>query len=282
MKIFNSIKLLQKKIIEKKYQKKSIGFVPTMGALHAGHLSLIQKARRENDIAVLSIFVNPTQFGKGEDLSSYPRQEKKDILLAKKEKVDILFLPTEKMMYPFGYLTYVQVGEMGDILCGASRPDHFQGVTTIVTKLLNIVTPNRLYLGQKDAQQALIIQKMINDLNLNVNVKICPTVREADGLALSSRNSYLTQQQREEAPVLLKSLKKAKQAVLSGTNNATKIKQMIQTTITDNSSGIIDYVECVDAETLRSLKMIQGKVLIALAVKFGKTRLIDNIIFKTV
>ena len=280
MRIIKSIPSLRLSINNIKTQNRSIGFVPTMGALHKGHLSLIRKSRRENAITVVSIFVNRKQFGPREDFSSYPRSEKSDILLAKKEKVDIIFYPSEKEMYPTGFLTNIGVDRVTDILCGSTRPGHFQGVTTVVGKLLNIVTPNVLYLGQKDAQQAAVITRMITDLNIPVSVKVCPIVREADGLALSSRNRYLTSRQHNEASVIYQSLKQAKKKILTGERSTIKIINLIRKQIKKHSSCAIDYIACVDADSLIPLKRVKGKIMIALAVKFGRTRLIDNIIFR--
>ena len=257
---------------------KTVGFVPTMGALHDGHRSLLRRCRRENDIVVLSIFVNPKQFAPMEDFAKYPRRERADKMLAKKEKVDILFMPSGKEMYPEGYLTYIEVERMTQGLCGRSRPGHFRGVTTVVGKLLNIVMPDVLYLGQKDVQQAAVLTRMTRDLNFPVTVKICPTVREADGLAMSSRNQYLSVSQRKEAAVLYRSLREARQSVAAGNRLASAIISRIRSRIARESSGRIDYIECVDADTLMPLKRIQGKAIVALAVWFGKTRLIDNII----
>jgi len=277
MQIINNISAVRSKITALKKKNKSIGFVPTMGALHEGHLSLLRKAKKECDIVVLSIYVNPAQFGPREDFKAYPRDKKKDCLLAKKEKVDIIFYPSDKMMYPRRYLTYINVNEITSILCGKSRPTHFRGVTTIVGKLLNIAGPDVIYLGQKDAQQCIVIQKMIDDLNFPVKVRICPTVREKDGLALSSRNKYLSAKQRKEAVVLYQSLLLAKQHIRRGTKNIATIKNMMRKKI-KKTSGKIDYIECVDAKTLEPIKTIKGKILIACAVKFGPARLIDNII----
>jgi len=280
MRIIKSIRSLRLSIKKIKTQNRSIGFVPTMGALHEGHLSLIRKSRRENAITIVSIFVNRKQFGPREDFSSYPRQEKNDILLAKKEKVDIIFYPSEKEMYPAGFLTSIGVDRITDILCGSSRPRHFQGMTTVVDKLINIVTPDVLYLGQKDAQQAVVLKRMVIDLNVPISVKVCPTVREADGLAMSSRNHYLTLCQREEATILYQSLKRAKKKVLTGERSATTIINFIRKQIKKHSSCAIDYIACVDADSLIPLKHVKGKVMIALAVNFGRTRLIDNMIFR--
>ena len=279
MRIFNSIHSLRGAIKILKSRKKRIGFVPTMGALHRGHGSLFLRSRRENDITVVSIFVNPKQFGPREDFDAYPRPEKSDILLAKKEMVDIIFYPSENEMYRTGFLTSVQVDTISQILCGKSRPGHFRGVTTVVNKLLNIVAPDVLYLGQKDTQQAVLIKRMIADLNIPVTVRICPIVRERDGLALSSRNCYLSARQRLEAPILYRALQNAKQKALEGEHRSLHLGRFIRSTIARQSSGKIDYIACVDADTLAPLRRLRGKIMIALAVKFGKTRLIDNIVF---
>ena len=278
MRIIKKIDLLRRAIAQRKRQNQTIGFVPTMGALHEGHLSLVRHARRENDVVVISIFVNPKQFEPNEDFETYPRPAKKDILLAKEEKVDIIFYPSDNEMYPTGFLTNIHVDEITGVLCGRSRPGHFAGVTTVVGKLLNAVRPDVLYLGQKDAQQAVVLKRMVADLNFPVAVKVCPIIREPDGLAMSSRNQYLTPGQRKTATVLFQALKMAKKKIRTGERSAARITRGIRTLIQDQSSGKIDYIACVDAETLTPLKHLQGKVLIALAVKFGRTRLIDNII----
>lgn len=280
MNTVKSISSLKKNIRNFKARNLSIGFVPTMGALHEGHLSLLRKARRENDILILSIFVNPTQFGPHEDFEKYPREEKKDKLLAQKEKVDIIFYPSKETMYPTSFLTNVTVTQITEVLCGIKRKGHFQGVTTVVCKLLNLVEPDILYLGQKDYQQAIVITKMVEDLNINAQIKICPTVREKDGLALSSRNTYLTETQRAEAPILYRSLKEAKKLSEQGELNPSEAIRLISQNIEKNGHGKIEYIECVDAKTLTPIKSFKKDAVIALAVKFGKTRLIDNIIIK--
>ena len=280
MRIVKSVQSLRSSIKKYKDQNKTIGFVPTMGALHEGHLALIRKSRRENDIVIISVFVNPKQFGPKEDFNSYPRPEKKDILLAKNEKVDIIFYPSEKEMYPTGFLTSINVEGITDVLCGASRPGHFQGVTTVIGKLINIVTPDVMYLGQKDAQQTIVLKRMTADLNFPVTVKICPTVREADGLAMSSRNRHLTARQRETATVLYKSLKNAKKRILAGERSSARIIRSMRAEIEKNSPGKIDYIACVNEDSLTPIKQLKGKVTITLAVKFGRTRLIDNTIFR--
>ncbi len=277
MKIIKSISSLKKEITKNKTKNRRIGFVPTMGALHEGHLSLIRKCRRENDICIISIFVNPIQFGPSEDLAQYPRDKKKDKLLAQKEKVDIIFYPSKETIYPRRFLTNVEVTEISDILCGKKRKGHFRGVTTIVAKLLNLVEPETLYLGQKDFQQTVIIQQMVKDLNFNVKIKIGPTVREKDGLALSSRNAYLNIQQRREAGVLYRTLKEAKKRAESGKYTPQKIINFTSQTIRQESKAKIEYIECVDAVNLKKINNFYNKTILALAAKFGKTRLIDNI-----
>ena len=278
MLIATTITAVQKFLKSAKQKNKTIGFVPTMGALHEGHLSLLQRAKKENDICILSIFVNPTQFGPNEDFAKYPRDKKKDVLLAKKENVDIIFYPSEKMMYPSEYLTFVDVGNLADVLCGRTRPGHFKGVATIVTKLLNIVRPNKMYLGQKDAQQGVILKRLGKDLNFSTNVIVCPTVREPDGLALSSRNKYLSALERKDATVLYSSLCLAKNEIRRGLRDATKARYLIEQNILTLSKGEIDYVACVNADSLEALTEIKGNVLLAVAARWGKTRLIDNII----
>ncbi len=278
MRVVTTIKALRFLISRVRSGGKRIGFVPTMGYFHDGHLSLVRQSKKENDLTVVSIFVNPKQFGPKEDLKNYPRNRKNDEKLAKKENVDIIFYPSVDDMYPMGYLTSVEVEALSNRLCGASRLGHFKGVTTVVAKLINIVAPDVMYLGQKDAQQALIIRKMVDDLNFPVKVKVMPTVRERDGLAMSSRNSYLTHQERREAVVLYRSLCEARQRIRAGERDAAKIIQLVRRAIGGSSKSVIDYVECVDANNLNTVGKISGEVLIAVAVFFGKARLIDNVI----
>ena len=277
MRILTSPKTLHQISTQLRAKKKRIGFVPTMGALHEGHASLLRRARRENDIVILSIFVNPLQFTPGEDLTRYPRPRKADQRLARRIGVDFLFCPSAREMYPPNFLTSIHTKRLDRYLCGRKRPGHFEGVTTVVAKLLNVVCPDVLYLGQKDAQQAIILRKMIADLNYFVTIKICPTVREKDGLALSSRNAYLSTDQRKKAPVLYQSLKYARGLVRGREQNASKIKQLMRTRIRRNG-GKIDYIEIVDVASLEPVSRLKGKILIALAVYFGKARLIDNMI----
>lgn len=281
MKIINDITLMHEYTAKLKKRGFSVGFVPTMGALHEGHMSLVDKASSENTKLIVSIFVNPIQFGPGEDYEKYPRPLKKDLKLLKdSKKVDCVFAPDNSMMYPQGAATYVTVeNQMAQSLCGASRPGHFKGVTTIVAELLNIVKPDRIYLGQKDAQQAAILAKMIKDMHYNVEAVICPIVREKDGLAKSSRNAYLTPEQRDTAPVLYKSLQMAESMVELGERSAEIIKKEIRRKIKE--AGVeIDYIEAVDAFTLEPVVNISDSVLIAAAIFVGKTRLIDNTIIK--
>lgn len=277
MKIVETIKELKDIIKSNKKAGKTVGFVPTMGYLHQGHLSLIQTAKRDNDYVVVSIFVNPTQFGVGEDLESYPRDLDRDARLSETAGADIIFHPSVKEMYPEGYLTYVEVEKITSILCGASRPTHFKGVTTVVNKLFNIVEPDKAYFGQKDAQQIAVIQKMVKDLNMNIEIIPCPIVREEDGLAMSSRNTYLTIEQRKAALILSKSLYAAREMIKGGCKDAAELKKFMVASINSEPLAAIDYVEIVDAITLDNITALKGSILIALAVKFGKTRLIDNI-----
>ena len=278
MRIYNHIFALRKALARERFPKKTIGFVPTMGALHEGHLTLLRKCKKENDLSILSIFVNPAQFAPNEDFRRYPRNKKKDVLLANKEKVDIMFSPSVDEMYSRRYLTYVKVNRLSEFLCGKSRPGHFAGVATIVAKLLNIVEPDVLYLGQKDAQQCRVLEQMIQDLNFPVKVKIIPTVRETDGLAMSSRNQSLSLRERKEAAALYSILQEAKKKILQGEHQGQNITHFMQKMIFQKTSATIDYAACVDAFSLEPLKVIQGKVLLALAVRFRKTRLIDNIL----
>lgn len=256
--------------------KRRIGFVPTMGALHAGHFRLIKQARKENDIVVVSIFVNPAQFAPGEDLKQYPRCFKKDVSSCRKLGVDFVFMPDKKDMYPQGYSTFVNVDVLSDVLCGASRPGHFRGVATIVAKLLNIIQPDTLYLGQKDAQQAIIISRMVKDLNFPVKVKVLPTVRQDDGLALSSRNAFLTKKEISGAVVLSKSLQLAETLISNGQRNSGRIICRMKQLIERNRQVKIDYIAIVEPQRLTKIKKVEPGSLITLAVKIGKARLIDN------
>ena len=255
-----------------------MGFVPTMGYLHEGHLSLVRKARAENPALVVSIFVNPTQFGPQEDFRSYPRDTKRDLALLEKEAIDVVFIPSAEEMYPPYFNSWVEVGKVTERLEGASRPGHFRGVTTVCAKLFNIVQPTRAYFGQKDAQQALVIKKMITDLNLNLEIVILPTVRESDGLAMSSRNTYLNPNERKAALVLYHALTLAQRLGKQGEKDAESIRQKMRELIQKEPLATIDYVSIAHAETLDELDTVKPPALVSLAVKIGKTRLIDNIL----
>jgi pantoate--beta-alanine ligase len=278
MEIIREISALRETIKNTRRSGKTIGFVPTMGFLHEGHLSLVRRAKGENDLVVVSIFVNPLQFGVNEDFEEYPRDLEKDASLSAQNGCDLIFYPTVKEMYPQGYATFVDVERLTEPLCGASRPGHFRGVTTVVTKLFNIVTPDRSYFGQKDVQQAIVVKRMAADLNMDLDVIIMPTIRENDGLAMSSRNAYLTPGERSSAPILYYSLKQAQEQISSGETSASSVREKIIKTIEKEPLALVDYVSIVDAQELKEITTIKGSVLIALAVRFGKTRLIDNII----
>ncbi len=255
----------------------SVGFVPTMGYLHEGHLSLVKQARAENKTTVVSIFVNPTQFGPTEDYATYPRDPEHDLALLEKEKTDIAFIPSTDEMYPKGFNSWVEVKGITDRLEGACRPGHFKGVTTVVAKLFYIVEPTRAYFGQKDAQQALVIKKMVADLNMNLEIVVLPTVREKDGLAMSSRNTYLNPEERRAATILFKALLLARERWHQGETNAKSLRQEMISLIEKEPLAKIDYVSIADTETLEELSIIDRPALASLAVRIGKTRLIDNI-----
>jgi len=278
MKTINTIEEIREVVKSAKEQKKSVGFVPTMGFLHKGHLSLIKKAKEENDLVIVSIFVNPTQFGPGEDFESYPRNIDEDRRLSQSAGADIIFHPSVEEIYSNGFNTFVEVEpDITKKLCGASRPGHFKGVTTIVSKLFNIVSPHKAYFGQKDAQQIAVIEQMVRDLNFDIKIVPCPIVREEDGLALSSRNTYLTAEERKAALILSKSLFLSEKMIKDGEKVTSKIKDFIISNIESEKLAIIDYVEIVDAKSLNNIEELKGDILIALAVKFGRARLIDNI-----
>jgi pantoate--beta-alanine ligase len=256
-----------------------VGLVPTMGYLHEGHLSLVREAKKECESVVVTIYVNPTQFGPNEDLESYPRDLERDTNLLRSEGVDLLWIPTSEIMYPPGYQTWIEVTELTGFLEGQQRPGHFKGVTTIVTKLFNAIHPQKAFFGQKDAQQAIVIQRMIKDLNYNLEIKICPIIREPDGLALSSRNVYLNPAERQAATILNKSLNMAKQAYKNGERSSQKIIGLIENIINKEPLAKIQYVSCANLQTLEEVEGdITKPVLISMAVFFQKTRLIDNIV----
>ncbi len=280
MKIIRKINEMQKHASSLKRQGLSIGFVPTMGYLHEGHISLMRQAKTDNDICAISIFVNPLQFSPREDFKSYPRDIKRDLKLARNAGVDIVFFPDAKEMYDADFLSEVYVSKMSGILCGLSRPEHFKGVTTVVSKLFNIVSPDRAYFGQKDFQQARIIEKMVEDLNFPIRIRVMPIIREPDGLAMSSRNVYLSGRQRLEALILNRALSEGARLIRDGIRQSGRIISTIKNLISTVKSAKIDYVEIVDADTLKRKKLLDGKTVILLAVKFGKVRLIDNKIIK--
>ena len=277
MKIIKKITEMQKIANDLRKQSKSIGFVPTMGYLHEGHLSLMRCARKENDVVVISIFVNPTQFAPGEDYERYPRDEEGDIRKAKEVGVDIVFIPDVKDMYSDDHSTYVEEKVLSAGLCGAKRPGHFKGVTTIVAKLFNIVKPHRAYFGKKDYQQLRVIERMVRDLNFDIEIIGCPIVREPDGLAMSSRNVYLSQEERKSALCLYKSLLLAQNMIKNGERNPEIIKKAMEEFILKHPHvKKIDYIEIVDKYTLKPVDKLRGNELIALAVFVGPARLIDN------
>ncbi len=258
---------------------KTTGFVPTMGALHEGHMSLVKRAKQENDITVVSIFVNPIQFGPSEDFNRYPRDIEGDAKKLQIEGVDIIFMPELASMYPNGFSTYVEVEKISERLCGAFRPGHFRGVATVVTKLLNIIKPTRAYFGQKDFQQTIIVKQLVKDLGMDVNIVVCPTIRERDGLAKSSRNVYLDKKQREASTVIYKCLAEASGLIKSGIINAGHIKRVMHDILLKEPSvSEIDYAGVYDPAALDELSEIKGDALLAVAVKIGDTRLIDNML----
>lgn len=257
---------------------KKIGLVPTMGALHIGHISLIETAVKECNFVVVSIFVNPTQFGPGEDFEKYPRPLEADLEICKRAGVDVVFAPTTEQMYPRENLTWVNVEKLTEQLCGRFRPGHFRGVATVCAKLFNIVEPDVAFFGQKDGQQAIVIKRMVADLNMSLEIVVCPTVRQPDGLAVSSRNQYLTDAQKKEATYIYKSLQKAQQMIDAGITDCDAIISQMRTILNQAPSIKIEYVSIVDADAVQSINRITGKVLIAVAVKIGSTRLIDNIL----
>ena len=281
MKVISNSDSMQKLMLQTKLLKKTIGFVPTMGALHEGHLSLMKKARKENDIVVVSIFVNPTQFGPKEDLKKYPRPWKQDKKLCEDLNIDYIFKPDAKRFYETPYLTSVKVEKITNILCGKSRPNHFRGVTTVVTKLFNIVQPDKAYFGQKDYQQSQVIRTMVRNLNMPVRIKVMPIIREKDGLALSSRNQYLSEEERSRALNLYSTLLYGKKLYSEGLTNPKNLHlrmyRFLQRSINKRKDKI-DYLEIRNAQTLGIAKEHHTKIVIALAVFIGKTRLIDNIL----
>jgi pantoate--beta-alanine ligase len=273
---------MQKEAERLRLAGKRIALVPTMGALHGGHTALIREARTRGDVVIVTLFVNPAQFGRGEDFSRYPRDIGRDLRLAAEAGGDILFAPETDVMYPPEHRTFVSVEHLSEMLEGASRPGHFRGVATVVTKLLNITRPHVAVFGQKDAQQVVVLQRMVQDLNLGVEIVVHPTVREADGLAMSSRNAYLSPAERREAPVLYRSLRKAEELMRAGERSARAVSAAVTAEIQAGSSAAIDYVSVADAGTLEPLSTLTPgtSVLVSLAARFGTTRLIDNILIR--
>ena len=262
-------------------ESKTIGLVPTMGFLHEGHLSLMRRARTENDLAIASIFVNPTQFGPNEDYEEYPRDLQSDSEMAAQVGVDVVFAPTAEDMYPGGYATFVDVEGITEKMCGAARPGHFRGVTTVVAKLFNLVQPHRAYFGQKDAQQTVVIKRMAADLNFGIEIVVMPIIREDDGIAMSSRNKYLNQEERQAGLTLSKSLRMAESMVKSGQRDATEIYREMKNMLQAEPLAKIDYISIVDGDTLADVDVVKDGTLIAVAAFIGKTRLIDNVILDT-
>ncbi|MBW8001907.1 MAG: pantoate--beta-alanine ligase [Planctomycetes bacterium] len=278
MELAKTIKYVRELVKAARSDGKKIGFVPTMGALHIGHVSLIDRAVNECDFVVVSIYVNPTQFGLSEDFEKYPRTLDADLKICEKAGTDVVFAPADNEMYEYENITWDDTEKLTEPLCGQSRPGHFKGVTTICAKLFNIVTPDIAYFGQKDAQQSVVIKKMVDDLDMPLQITTCPTLREPDGLALSSRNKYLDSQQRKDAALIYESLQIAAEAIAHGTKEPQTIIDQMRTTLSRIKNADIEYVSVVNADNLRYLDKIAGKALIALAVKIGDTRLIDNIL----
>jgi len=269
---------MRRVVVDARAKGKTVGFVPTMGYLHEGHLSLIRRAKEECDSVVVSIFVNPTQFGPREDLSKYPRDLQRDLGLIEPLGVEVVWAPSADAMYPQDFQTWVEVERLTGPLEGAMRPGHFRGVTTVVAKLFNAVQPQRAYFGQKDAQQAAVIRQMARDLNYPVEIVVCPTVREPDGLAMSSRNKYLEGDDRKAALVLSHALGAAKEAYDAGERDAETLRRIMRETIASEPRAQMQYVSCADYDTLQELDRVEGKTLLSMAILIGKTRLIDNFV----
>ncbi|HUW17966.1 MAG TPA: pantoate--beta-alanine ligase [Sedimentisphaerales bacterium] len=278
MEVARTIESVRRLVRGARREGKKIGFVPTMGALHIGHISLIEAASKQCDFVVVSIFVNPTQFGPGEDFEKYPRPFEADVEICRKTGVDVVFAPTPEELYGLENVTWVQVEKLTEPLCGRFRPGHFRGVTTVCAKLFNIVMPDIVYLGQKDAQQAVVIRRMVADLNMPLEIVICPTVRESDGLAVSSRNKYLSDRQRRDTGAIYKSLQRCREMTDCGVRDTAEIISEMRKILQQVPSIKIEYISLVDADSLRSLDEIKGRVLAAVAVRIGSTRLIDNIL----
>ena len=278
MEVVETIEAVREEVSAARKKGRKIGLVPTMGAFHRGHISLIERAVKDCDFVVVSIFVNPTQFGPGEDFEKYPRSFDADLQMCREAGIDLVFAPGTEQMYQTENLTWVNVEKLTEQLCGRFRPGHFRGVTTVCAKLFNIVQPDIAFFGQKDAQQAIVIKRMVADLNMPLKFVICPTVRDSDGLALSSRNQYLTQQQRKDAALIYKSLQKCREMIDAGVTNTKEVITQMREVLNQAPSINVEYVSIVDAETLQGLDHVTGKILAAVAVKIGPARLIDNIL----
>lgn len=274
--LVRTVSELKKALSQARREGKRIGFFPTLGALHEGHFSLMRSAHKETDFLVISIFVNPTQFRPSEDFAEYPRDLEGDLKKAEEIGVDLVFAPSTNEMYPEGFATYVVQERLTERMCGLSRPGFFRGVTTVVAKLFNLVGPCVAYFGQKDYQQSVVVKQMVRDLNMEVEIRVLPTVREADGLAMSSRNKYLSPTERQEALCLYEALKEAEALMVAGERKSERIIEKMKETVARAPSAKIDYIVLVDPENLEDIETIKGKVLVALAVWIGKTRLIDN------
>ena len=280
MVVFEKNEQIRSFITERRKFGHSIGFVPTMGYLHEGHLALVREAKRTCQTVVVSIFVNPTQFGPHEDFDRYPRDVERDLRMLQDEGADAVFMPPTSEIYPQGYVTYVRLKGLTDCLCGRSRPGHFDGVATVVTKLFNIVCPDKAFFGQKDGQQVLVIRKMVEDLNMEPEIVTVPTVREPDGVAMSSRNVYLSKEERKAAPVLYRGLMAAEVAFKNGERNPQKLCKIVTDMIAGEPLARVDYVEIRSIPNLEPIEMIDGPALLAVAVYFAKVRLIDNVILQ--
>ena len=280
MKVFETVAGIREFVAEARRQGKRIGFVPTMGALHDGHLTLMREAQKDCDVVIASIFVNPTQFGPNEDYAAYPRTWQQDLALCESVGVAAVLHPSREEMYPEGWGTWVEADSLTNVLCGRSRPGHFRGVTTIVTKLFNIVQPDRAYFGQKDAQQVVVLMKMVRDLNMPVEIVVVPIVRDADGLAKSSRNTYLSPEEKNAALVLQQALRKAEALAGQGETSVSALRQIAVDTIASEKLANIDYVEIYSFPGLQVIDELNQRALLAVAVKFGATRLIDNTILE--
>ncbi|MBP6492421.1 MAG: pantoate--beta-alanine ligase [Clostridia bacterium] len=282
MKIIHTIQDVRENVRAWRTEGRTVGFVPTMGSLHEGHRSLIQKAAAENDRVVVSIFINPLQFGEKSDLENYPRDLQHDSDVCALAGADLIFHPDKEEMYQGDFCSFVDVNGLTDTLCGKSRPNHFRGVCTVVTKLFNIVKPDRAYFGQKDAQQLAVVKRMVRDLNMDIEIIACETVREPDGLAKSSRNVHLDKEQRKASSILREALQKAERKIAAGIRNPMEIKESIEKQIDQEASVRLDYAEIVDLDTLKPIKTIEAPVLVAAAIYVGTTRLIDNFVISCI